>query len=186
MTQNTRKLLQIRWFSLSRATTVSLTSVKSNSNPQKRKIKDSGQASAFTSLLLDRQVCVCVSVCVRNTHKTRGLTCLCLCVFLHPAWSVWWQHLPASCTGELPSALPVGKGAFGTKSNSWPYSFSQLQLSQIHWQFTLLTRGGRSHAIQAGQWLCQVPSLSRCFHAPCVHVITYWRQNLQCISNEVI
>lgn len=161
--------------------------MKSNSILQKRKIQDSGQASAFISSLLDRQVCVCVSVSVYNTHKTRALMCLCSCVFLHPAWSVWWQHLPASCTGELPSALPVGKGAFGTESNSWPYSFSQLQLPQIHRQFTLLTRGGRSHSIQAGKWLCQVPSLSDVFmHHVCMLSLLTSELTEQCISNEVI
>lgn len=59
-------------------------------------------------------MCVCASqsvcaVLIENSVLKSELTCLCLCVFLHPAWSVWWQHLPALCTGELPSAPPVGK-----------------------------------------------------------------------------
>lgn len=55
----------------------------------------------------------------------RTSTLLCLCVFLHPAQSVRWQHLPASCTGATPSARSVGKGQSGAESCPRPYSFSQ-------------------------------------------------------------
>lgn len=88
----------------------------------------------------------------QNSVFTAPLMCLYLCVFLHSAWSVWWQHLPALCTGELPSAPPVGKGAFGFTANSWPYSFFQPQ-PQSYRQFMLLTRRGRSRSTQAGLFL---------------------------------
>lgn len=74
------------------------------------------QKSVFISSVFDKQICLCISAC-ENPVVTGTLMRLCLCVILHPAWSVWWQRLPAVYTGELPSALPVGKGVFGTESN---------------------------------------------------------------------
>lgn len=87
------------------------------------------------------------------------ITLMCLCVFLHPAWSVWWHHLPALCTGELPSAPPVGKGAFGFMSSLWPYSFSQPLQPQSYGQLMSLSRRGRRQSIQASAKFTSLPDV---------------------------
>lgn len=84
------------------------------------------KCTPFTIYYTDRFVCMCQSEPWRTFTQ--------LCVFWHPARSVWWPCLPTSYTGETPSAPPLGeKGPFGITSIWWPYSFSQPHRSTCSW-----------------------------------------------------